>query len=129
MLNTKSLIIAAVLAATGASLARAEVSEITVAQQFGVAFLPLMIMERDGLIEKHARTAGVASLKVNWQKVAGPSVMNDGLLSGTIHFASTGAPSLATLWSKTKGNVGVKGLCAITSYPNYFVTRNAELKS
>ena len=112
-----------------AAPARAEVAEVTVAQQFGVSFLPLMLMERDGLIEKHAAAAGIANLKVNWVKVAGPSVMNDGLLSGTMHFASQGAPSLATLWSKTKGNVGVKGMAAMTSYPLYFVTRNPDLKS
>ena len=52
---------------------RAEVAEITVAQQFGVSFLPLMLMERDQLIEKHAKAAGV-EVKTNWQKVAGPSV-------------------------------------------------------
>jgi NitT/TauT family transport system substrate-binding protein len=33
------------------------------------------------------------------------------------------------LWSKTKGNVGIKGMAAITSYPLYFVTRNPDLKS
>jgi hypothetical protein len=31
----------------GTTTSRAEVSEITIAQQFGVAFLPLMLMERD----------------------------------------------------------------------------------
>jgi NitT/TauT family transport system substrate-binding protein len=108
--------------------ARAEVAEITIAQQFGVAFLPLMLMERDGLVEKHAKAAGI-ELKTNWQKVAGPSVINDGLLSGTVHFGAVGAPSLVTLWSKTKSNVGVKGVAAMTSYPLYFVTRNPELKS
>ena len=103
-------------------------SEITIAQQFGVAFLPLMLMERDGLIEKHAKAAGV-EVKTNWQKVAGPSVINDGLLSGNVHFGAVGAPSLITLWSRTKSNVGVKGVAAMTSYPLYFVTRNPELKS
>ena len=49
----------------------------------------------------------------NWQKVAGPSVVNDGLLSGTVHFGAVGAPSLVTLWSKTKSNVGVKGVAAV----------------
>jgi NitT/TauT family transport system substrate-binding protein len=107
---------------------RAEVSEVTIAQQFGVAFLPLMLMERDGLIEKHAKAAGI-EVRTNWQKVAGPSVINDGLLSGTVHFGTVGAPSLITLWSKTKGNVGIKGMAAITSYPLYFVTRNPDLKS
>ena len=116
----------AMLAGTTAS--RAEISEITIAQQFGVAFLPLMLMERDNLIEKHAKAAGI-ELKTNWLKVAGPSVINDGLLSGNVHFGAVGAPSLATLWSRTKTNVGVKGVAAMTSYPLYFVTRNPELKS
>lgn len=107
---------------------RAELAEITVAQQFGVAFLPLMIMERDRLIEKHARAAGI-EVKTNWQKVAGPSVINDGIISGNVHFGAVGAPSLITLWAKTKGNAGIKGVAAMTSYPLYFVTRNPDLKS
>jgi len=121
-------ILAAGLLLFGASASRAEISEITIAQQFGVSFLPLMLMERDGLIEKHAKAAGV-EVKTNWQKVAGPSVINDGLLSGNVHFGAVGAPSLVTLWSRTKTNVGVKGVAAMTSYPLYFVTRNAALKS
>src|SRR4051794_34881074 len=94
-----------VLALAAAPSAHAEVAEITVAQQYGVSFLPLMLMERDGLIEKHAKAAGSA-LKVNWSTVAGPSVMNDGLISGAIQFAAQGAPSLITLWDRTRGNVG-----------------------
>jgi sulfonate transport system substrate-binding protein len=117
---------ALLLASTAAS--RAEIGEITIAQQFGVSFLPLMLMERDHLIEKHARAAGV-EVKTNWQKVAGPSVINDGLLSGNVHFGAVGAPSLVTLWSRTKNNVGVKGVAAMTSYPLYFVTRNPQLRS
>ena len=125
---TLRTIAAAGLLLVSATVARAEIAEITIAQQFGVSFLPLMLMERDGLIEKHAKAAGI-EVKTNWQKVAGPSVINDGLLSGTVHFGAVGAPSLITLWSKTKGNVGVKGMAAMTSYPLYFVTRNPELKS
>ena len=37
--------------------------------------------------------------------------------------------SLITLWSRTKSNVGVKGVAAMTSYPLYLVTRNPALKS
>jgi NitT/TauT family transport system substrate-binding protein len=122
------VIAAALLLFASASAPRAEVSEITIAQQFGVAFLPLMLMERDSLIEKHAKAAGI-EVKTNWQKVAGPSVINDGLLSGNVHFGAVGAPSLVTLWSRTKSNVGVKGVAAMTSYPLYFVTRNPDLKS
>ncbi|MEN3384009.1 MAG: sulfonate transport system substrate-binding protein [Hyphomicrobiales bacterium] len=127
-MKPKSLGLAALMLAAAVTAPRAEVSEVTIAQQFGVAFLPLMLMERDGLIEKHAKAAGI-EVRTNWQKVAGPSVINDGLLSGTVHFGTVGAPSLITLWSKTKGNVGIKGMAAITSYPLYFVTRNPDLKS
>jgi NitT/TauT family transport system substrate-binding protein len=127
-MKLKSLAAAALILVATATAPRAEMSEVTIAQQFGVAFLPLMLMERDGLIEKHAKAAGI-EVKTNWQKVAGPSVINDGLLSGTVHFGTVGAPSLITLWSKTKGNVGIKGMSAMTSYPLYFVTRNPDLKS
>ena len=119
---------ASLLLVASASSPRAELVEITIAQQFGVSFLPLMLMERGSLIEKHAKAAGI-EVKTNWQKVAGPSVINDGLLSGNVHFGAVGAPSLITLWSRTKTNVGVKGVAAMTSYPLYFVTRNPELKS
>jgi NitT/TauT family transport system substrate-binding protein len=107
--------------------AKAEVSEITVAQQYGVSFLPLMLMEKSQLIEKHAAVAGLAGLKVSWAKVAGPSAMNDGLISGSLHFASQGAPSLITLWDKTRGQI--KGVSAMTTYPLYLVTRNPAVKS
>ena len=68
--------------------ARAEVSEITLAQQYGVSFLPLMVMQKEQLIEKHAAAAGLNGIKVSWAKMAGPSVMNDGLISGNLHFAA-----------------------------------------
>jgi NitT/TauT family transport system substrate-binding protein len=128
MLGLRKICAVALIVAT-ASMARAEVSEITVAQQYGVSFLPLMVMERQELVEKHAKAAGLPGLKVNWAKVAGPSVMNDGLISGSIHFAAQGAPSLITLWDRTRGNVGVKGVAAMTTYPLYLITRNPDVKT
>ncbi|MFL5293541.1 MAG: hypothetical protein ACJ79U_18635, partial [Myxococcales bacterium] len=116
-----SVLLASSLPAVG------EVSEVHVAQQYGVSFLPLMLMERDKLLEKHARSAGLPEIGVVWTKLAGPSVINDGLISGSVHFAATGAPSLITLWDKTNG--GVKGISAMTTYPLYLVTRNPDVKS
>ncbi len=108
--------------------ARAEVAEINVAQQFGVSVLPLMVMQHGALAEKHAARAGL-TLKVNYAAVAGPSVMNDGLISGALHFAAQGAPSMITLWDRTRRNVGVKGVAAITTYPLYLITRNPAVRS
>jgi len=122
----RALSCAFAVSATFAGVAKAEVSELTVAQQYGVSFLPLMVMEKNQLIEKHAAAAGLA-LKVSWAKVAGPSAMNDGLISNSLHFAAQGAPSLITLWDKTNGHI--KGVSAMTTYPLYLVTRNPAVKS
>ena len=109
--------------------AHAEVGELNVAQQYGVSFIPLMWMERNKLIEKHAKAAGLGDLKVSWVKLAGPAAMNDALLSGSLHFGSTGVPALVTLWARTKGNMGVQGVTALASQPFYLNTRNPNVKS
>jgi NitT/TauT family transport system substrate-binding protein len=115
------------LALFGVTAARAEVSEVIIAQQYGVSFLPLMLMEKNQLVEKHAREAGLADLKSRWVKVAGPSAMNDGLISSALHFAAQGAPSLITLWDKTRGQI--KGVSAMTTYPLYLISRNPNVKT
>jgi len=128
-LTTQAARLLMVMIAFATAPARAEVDEITVAEQYGVAILPLMVMERNGLAEKHARAAGLPGLKVNWVQVAGPSAMNDGLISGAVQFAAQGAPSLITLWDKTRRNGAVKGVAAITTYPLYLITRNPAVQS
>jgi NitT/TauT family transport system substrate-binding protein len=125
--RTIAIALAAALAATAATNVRAEVNEITIAQQYGVSFLPLMVMEKSKLVEQHAAKLGLAGVTAKWAKVAGPSVMNDGLISGALHFAAQGAPSLITLWSKTGGQI--KGMSALTTYPLYLVTRDPDVKS
>src|SRR5712671_1131941 len=96
--------------------ARAETAEIAVAQQYGISYLPLMLMEEKKLIEKYAKTAGV-DVKVGWAKFAGGNVMNDALLSGSLQFASGGVGPLVTLWARTRGNLDVRGAGALNSMP------------
>jgi len=72
----------------------AELAELNIAQQYGIGYLSLMVMEEQKLIEKHAKAAGV-DVKVNWAKFAGGNVMNDALLSGSLQIASGGVGSLA----------------------------------
>ena len=103
-------------------------AEIKVAQQYGISYLPLMVMEDQKLIEKHAKAAGV-DVKVGWSKFAGGNVMNDALLSGSLQFASGGVAPLITLWAKTHGNLDVKAVAAINSMPLYLNTRNPAVKT
>ena len=109
-------------------LARAEVSEIKVAQQYGISYLPLMLMEEGKLIEKHAKSAGI-DLSVTWVKFAGGNVMNDAIISGDLAFASGGVGPLVTIWSRTKGTLDVKAVSAINSMPLYLNSRNPAVKT
>ena len=108
--------------------AHAEMSELRVAQQYGISYLPLMIMEDQKLIEKHAKAAGLA-VTVGWSKFASGAVMNDALLSDSLQFASGGVGPLVTLWAKTRGNLDVKAVSAINSMPIYLTTRNPDVKT
>jgi NitT/TauT family transport system substrate-binding protein len=109
--------------------AHAEVAEVTLAQQFGMIFAPLMVMESQKLVEKHAALQGMPDLKVNWMKLAGPAVMVDAILSGNLHFSSQGLPSTALLWDRTKTNIGVKGIASINASPIFLNTRNPNIKT
>ena len=122
------------LAAAASSLALlaapayAELGEIHVSRQYGISYLPLMIMEDQKLIEKHAKAEGV-DVKVDWSKFASGAVMNDALLSGNLQFASGGVGPFTTLWAKTRGNIEVKGVSAINSMPLYLVTNNPNVRT
>jgi NitT/TauT family transport system substrate-binding protein len=126
MTNFRCVVAVALFAV--AALARAEMGEINVAQQYGIGYLPLMIMEDQKLIEKHAKAAGV-DVKVGWAKFAGGNVMNDALLSGSLQFASGGVAPLVTIWARTRGNLDVRGVTAINSMPLYLNTRNPAVKT
>ena len=110
--------------------AAAEASEVRIASQYGIAYLPLTIMEHDKLVEKHAKAAGLAGVTVKWAAFAGANVMNDALLSNSLDFSAVGTTSLPILWSKTKGTSHeVKGVCAIASAPHLLNTRNPNVRS
>ncbi|HEY4142812.1 MAG TPA: ABC transporter substrate-binding protein [Pseudolabrys sp.] len=110
--------------------AAAEVSSIKLGKQYGLPFLPQMVMEEQKLIEKHAARLGVNGLDVGWQTMGGPGALNDGLLAGQIHFVNVASPSLATLWDKTFGTPQeVRAVCAVQSMPYVLTTRNPAVKT
>lgn len=107
--------------------ALAEAGEIRIAQQYGISYLPTLIVEHQKLVEKHAKAAGLGEVKVTWAKFAGANVMNDALLSNSLDIASAGAPPAITLWAKTKGEVRL--VAAMNSMPNLLNTRNPNVRS
>lgn len=127
--TTLKFVAGTILLAGMATTAQAELDEITVARQYGVSYLPLMVMQEKKLIEKHATDLGVDGLEVNWVKFAGGNVMNDALLSGSLQFASGGVGPLVKIWAKTAGNLDVKGVAALNAMPLYLNTRNPDVKT
>jgi len=115
--------------ALSAGEARADASELRVARQFGLGYIQFDLMEDGKLIEKHAEKAGMKDLKVTWATFRSSDVMNDALISGTIDFVSVGAPGLATIWAKTRGNMDVRGVIGLNQMPLYLNTRNPNVQS
>ncbi len=107
--------------------ATAEVREVRIAKQYGLGYLPLIIMEEQRLIEKHTRAAGLGDVKVTWATLGGGSAMNDALLSNSVDYISSGVAPLVVLWDKSKG--AVKGVSALISTPNYLNSNNPAVKS
>jgi len=110
-----------------AAPAQAEVSELKITKQPGLLFAPMLLMERDKLVEKHAKDAGVPDLKASWLTVMSGGVNNDALLSGSVNITTSGVTNMLLLWSKTNGDV--KAIIGVSGLPFKLVTRNANIKT
>ena len=111
------------------SVARAETSELRIAQQYGFSYLQLMYMQHDRLIEKHAKAAGLGDVNVTWAKFAAGNVMNDALLSGSLDIASGGLAPPIILWDKTRDGLDVRMIAAMVTAPLFLNTTNPRIHS
>lgn len=114
--------------ALSAPAARAEVKEVSIARQFGLQYLPLIIMEKHKLVEKQAAAAKV-DLKASWKQFSGGASVNEALISGALDVVAGGTGPLVMIWDKTRSNIGVKGLAAVSEMPMVLLSRNPEVKS
>jgi NitT/TauT family transport system substrate-binding protein len=107
----------------------AEVPEVRIPRGAGgVGFLPLLVMERNHLIEEQARSAGLQNVHVKWIDLGGPSAMNEALLSGSVDFIAAGPPAFLILWDRTRDSAKVLGAAAMSSLPMYLNVRSDHLK-
>src|SRR5579871_2137007 len=85
-----------------------EVGEVRLAQQFGIAYLPMVVMKEKHLLEERVRAAGLPEPKVTWATFSSSAGMNDALLSGNLDVASGGVGPLVTLWARTLSSIKVR---------------------
>jgi NitT/TauT family transport system substrate-binding protein len=107
----------------------AEAQTVRIAQQFGISYLPLMVIQEQKLIERFAREAGLPEPVVSWNQFSGGGTMNDALISGSLDFASAGVTPMLTLWAKTRGSLEVKAVAALAALPSFLNTSNPEVRS
>lgn len=124
--------LAAALALAWASLwvagpAHAE-GTLRIAQQFGIAYLILDVVQDQKLIEKHAKAQGL-TVKVEWQQISGATAMNEALLANSLDVVSAGVPPMLTLWDRTRGKQNVKAVAALGAFPNYLLSSNPKVRT
>lgn len=127
---SKHLALAALAVATLAlapGTARAEQAELRIAKQYGLGYLPLVVLEEQRLIERRAAAAGLGDVKVSWVTLSGGPAAADALLSRSVDYIATGVTPLVLLWARTGG--AVKGVGALDAVPVYLNTTNPAVRS
>ena len=105
--------------------AHAELNEVLIAKQFGTLYLQQDVMEQHRLIEKHAARLGAPGLRAQYVRLGGTGPVTEALLSGSLHFASGGAPGALLLWDRTRG--AIKSAFAMNATNQRLLTVNPAI--
>lgn len=108
---------------------RAEAKQIRIAVQFGIGYLPLLVAEDHGLIERRLRDAGLSDTEVTLVRFSGAPPVSEALLSGNVEFGTYGTTGFLTVWSKTRGSLNIKGLCGIAVMQSVVLANRPDIKS
>lgn len=107
-------------------MARAET--VRIARQFGISYLPLILMQDAGLLEQEGKARGL-DLAPEWVTFTGGPPINDALISGSIDIASGGVGPMLTMWSRTRSNLKVKAVAALGNMPIWLMSNRAAVKT
>jgi NitT/TauT family transport system substrate-binding protein len=127
------LILAAVIAFAAMPLvaapAKAETAELRIVRQFGLAFLPIMVMDAEKLYEKRAAELGIDTKPV-YMTLGSNTAVNEALISGSVNIVTNGPPGFLTVWSRTKGSSSeIKGISSLVSQSSWLNTADPKVKS
>jgi NitT/TauT family transport system substrate-binding protein len=128
LLNRRHILAgAAALAATPRGAFAQQKTELTISRQPGILYMPLHVIEKNKLIEKHAEALGVKGAALKWLSFSNGGAQQDALISGNVDIVNTGTGQLLLLNDRTRG--GVKGIVASSASPLKFVSRDPRIKS
>lgn len=118
----------AIAAALSLSTGAHAEGQIRIAQQFGIGYLILDVVQDQKLIEKYGKQQGI-DIKVEWNSISGATAMNEALLAGALDVVSAGVPPMLTLWDRTRGRQNVKAIASLGSMPNYLLSNNPKVRT
>lgn len=118
------LLLAALLLLAATLPAAAE--PVRIAQQFGISYLPLIVMQDRHLVEEEGKSRGL-ELAPEWIQYSNGTPINEALISGSLDIASGGIGPLLTIWARTRTNLKVRGIAALNAMPIWLTTSNPNV--
>jgi NitT/TauT family transport system substrate-binding protein len=123
-----ALAIAGGAVASAALHARADdLRELRIAIQYGIAYLPLLVADREGLFTRALEAAGIHGVTVEVRQVGSSTAINDALISGAIEMGVYGSTALLIAWDRTRSNLGIKGIGGISLTPYTLLANKPEI--
>lgn len=120
----------AVLALAAPIPAWAEATEVHIAEQHGLAYLPVHVVLEQQRIEARARAAGLGKIKVTVERFGGGVPVNQAVLSGRSDVGAAGVAPLLALWDRTRGGENeTRGILALAAVPLTFITNDPRVKT
>ena len=107
-------LVAVVVACASSLPARAET--IRIARQYGISYLPLIVIKAQNLLEKLGQQQGL-TIRTEWLQFTGGASMNEALIAGQLDVASGGVAPMVLLWARTRDNLHVQGFAALNAMP------------
>jgi NitT/TauT family transport system substrate-binding protein len=105
----------------------AQEKPISIAIQYGYAYLPVVVADQKGFFSKQFAAKGI-NTSVEIKKISGAPAINDALISGTIDIGAYGLPGMLIAAEKTKTSIKIRGLAALVAGDNGFYTNKSEIK-
>ena len=109
--------------------AKAESDQVRIVVPYGLAYLPTYIAVDRGLIEQHAKAAGLGDIKVTLVHMASGPASSDLLLSGDADLAMGGCGPACILWDKTRGAGRVRIVTPFSSSPIWMLSNDPHIQS
>lgn len=128
MRSTAAVLAAIMLAAIPRPSATASEMQVRVASQFGLAYLPLIVIQHDHSWETLAKTEGV-DLTVSWNNLGGGGALNDAVLSDSADLAAGGVAPMLKVWDKTRKKYDVRAVAALNSQSFYILTNKPGIRT